>query len=131
MEPNSEPYTTFRIRYGQYKYKVLPFGLCGGPSTFQRYINSQLVDYLDKFCFAYINDIIIYLKTQQEHMEHVKQVLQRLRKAGLQADIRKCEFNTTRTKFLGFIIFDKGIEIDSTKVQIVANWTEPTSKKGI
>jgi hypothetical protein len=83
MAEDSEELTSFRTRYGQYKCKVLPFGLCNGPATYQRYINDVLFEYLDVFCTAYLDDIIVYLEDTAEHELHVRQVLERLRNAGL------------------------------------------------
>ena len=131
MDPNSEMLTTFRTRYGSYKYRVLPFGLSNGPSTYQRYMNDVLFDYLDVFCTAYLDDILIYSDNELEHQEHVRKVLQRLREAGLQADIKKCEFAVKRTKFLGFIITTDGIEVDPEKIEAIRSWKEPTTVKGI
>ena len=131
MHPDSEELTSFRTRYGAYKCKVLPFGLTNGPSTYQRYMNDILFDYLDDFCTAYLDDILIYSEDPTEHELHVKKVLQRLRDAGLQADIKKCEFGVTRTKYLGFIISTDGIEVDPDKVAAVREWKEPTTVRGI
>jgi hypothetical protein len=75
MDPDSEELTTFRTRYGSYKCKVLPFGLTNGPATYQRYINDVLFDYLDDFCTAYLDDILIYSENELEHEMHVKNVL--------------------------------------------------------
>jgi hypothetical protein len=83
MDSGSEEITTFRTRFGQYKYQVFPFGLIGGPSIFQRYINSVLFLYLDEFCTAYVNDILIFSKNPIEHHKYVTQVLKKLRSAGL------------------------------------------------
>ena len=121
MSPDSEELTTFRTRYGSYKCKVLPFGLTNGPATYQRYMNDVLFDYLDDFCTAYLDDILIYSDNELEHTEHVKKVLRRLQDAGLQVDLKKCEFNVTRTKYLGFIISTDGIEVDPEKVAAVTN----------
>src|SRR3954454_11412930 len=92
LDEEAEDLTTFRTRYGSYKYKVLPFGLCNGPASFQRYINDVLFEYLDDFCTAYMDDILIYSKDRLEHEAHVSKVLRRLHDAGLQVDIRKSEF---------------------------------------
>jgi predicted aspartyl protease len=131
MDPSAEDLTTFRTRYGAYKCKVLPFGLTNGPATYQRYMNDVLFDYLDDFCTAYLDDILIYSDNELDHEGHVTKVLERLRKAGLQADIKKCEFSVTRTKYLGFIIGTNGIEVDPEKVEIIRNWKEPSTVKGI
>jgi transposase InsO family protein len=131
ISPESQDLTTFRTRYGMYKYKVVPFGLSNGPAVFQRYVNTQFFDYLDKFLTAFMDDLLIYSKTIKEHKEHVRKVLQRLREAGLQASISKCEFHVTRTKYLGFIITTEGVEADPEKVAIVLDWKVPTTVKGV
>jgi hypothetical protein len=131
MHPDSEDLTTFRTRYGAYKCKVLPFGLTNGPATYQRYMNDVLFDYLDDFCTAYLDDILIYSEDELEHELHVKKVLQRLREAGLQADIAKSEFSVKKTKYLGFIISTDGIQVDPDKIEVIRTWEPPATVKGI
>jgi transposase InsO family protein/predicted aspartyl protease len=131
MHPDSEELTSFRTRYGTYKCKVLPFGLTNGPATYQRYMNDVLFDYLDDFCTAYLDDILIYSENELEHEIHVRKVLQRLRDAGLQVDLQKCEFHVTRTKYLGFIITTDGIEVDPEKIAVVVNWQAPYNVRGV
>lgn len=114
MDPASEDLTAFRTRYGSFKYKVMPFGLTNGPATFQRFVNS-FMDFLDDFLTAFVDDLLIYSSNLKEHRKHVRQVLQRLREAGLQASIRKCEFHVTETKYLGFIVTSGGIKVDQEK----------------
>jgi hypothetical protein len=123
----------FRTRYGLYEWLVTPFGLTGAPATFQRYINHTLRDYLDEFCSAYIDDILIYSDgSLQDHRRKVKQVLQRLRDAGLQIDIDKCEFEATSVKYLGFIIkAGEGIHVDPEKVKAIQQWQAPRSVKEV
>ena len=99
----------------------------GAELVYQRFMNDVLFDYLDDFCTAYLDDILIYSSNDIEHQEHVRKILQRLRDAGLQADIKKCEFNVKRTKYLGFIISTKGIEVDPEKVSVVKNWSRPSN----
>jgi len=94
----------------------LPFGLTNGPATFQGYINDTLKDLLDVICTAYLDDILIYSSNELEHEAHVKQVVEQLQAAGLQADIKKCEFSVKRTKYLGFIILTDSIRVDLDKV---------------
>ncbi len=98
---------------------MLPFGLTNGPATYQRYMNNILFKYLDVFYTAYLDNILIYSEDPLEHKEHVKKVLERLRATGLQADIKKCEFGVTRTKYLDFIVSTSGLEVDPEKVLIV------------
>ena len=107
------------MRYRSYKYKVLLFSLCNRPASFQRYINDVLFDYLDDFCTAYVDDILIYSEDPLEHDAQVKKVLQHLREAGLQVNIKKSEFSVQSTKFLGFIISTEGIAMNSDKVFII------------
>jgi transposase InsO family protein len=131
IHPDSVELTTFRTRYGAYKYKVLPFGLTNGPATFQRYINDIFFDFLDDFVTAYLDDILIYSEDELEHTAHVRKVIQRLQEAGLQVDIKKCEFSTKRTKYLGFIISTEGIEVDPEKIEVIIAWQIPTTVKGV
>ena len=102
---------------------VTPFGLANALSTFQRYINWALRDYLDEFCSAYVDDILIYTNgTRKEYREHVKKVLVRLQEAGLQLDIDKYEFEVKEIKYLGFIIgTEYGVRIDPAKVKAILN----------
>jgi hypothetical protein len=94
-------------------------------------MNDILFDYLDVFCTAYLDDILIYSEDPLEHTEHVCKVLDRLQATGLQVDIKKSEFRTTCTKYLGFIISTKGIEADLSKVAVMHNWKPPTTVKGV
>jgi len=84
-------------------------------------MNDVLFDYLDDFCTAYLDDILIYSDNELEHEHHVKKVLERLHNAGLQIDLKKCEFYVTWTKYLGFIVSTDGIEVDLDKISIVRN----------
>lgn len=118
--------TAFRTRLGLFESLVMPFGLTGAPATFQRFINDTLRDYLDIFCTAYLDDILVYSKARSEHVKHVRSVLQKLREAGLYAKIQKCEFLVPETKFLGIIIGQDCIRMDPEKVKIIINWQSPT-----
>ncbi len=131
MDPGSEDLTTFITALGAYKYRVLPFGLTNGPSSFQQYINDTLWDFLNDFCQAYLDDILIYSKTRKAHREHVGKVLARLREAGLQVDIKKCEFDVTETTFLGVIVSGEGLRVDPAKVEAVVKWLTPTRLKEV
>jgi hypothetical protein len=114
-----------------FKYKVLPFGLTNGPAAFQRFVNDLFMDCLDHFLTIYLDDILIYSQNELDHEIQVKKVLNQLRQAGLQTDIKKCEFHVKQTKYLGFIISTEGIEVDSVKIKIIRNWQAPTTVKGI
>ena len=84
-------------------------------------MNKTLIEYLDDFCTAYLDDILIYLNNPLEHDKHVRKVLLQLCKARLQADIKKCKFNVTYTKYLGFVISTDSIEVDLEKVKAICN----------
>jgi SepF-like predicted cell division protein (DUF552 family) len=90
-----------------------------------------LRDLLDVICTAYLDDILIYSTDELEHEAHVKQVVDRLRAAGLQADIQKCEFSVTKTKYLGFIVSTEGIQVDQDKVKVIADWPQPRTVRGV
>jgi len=126
MKEGQEYLTAFRTRFGLFESLVMPFGLTGAPATFQRFINDTLRQYLDQFCSAYLDDILIYSKTREEHIEHVRKVLMQLRKAGLFAKISKCEFFVQKTKFLGLIIGRDGIQMDPEKVKTIKEWPIPS-----
>ena len=98
---------------------------------YQRYINNVLFNYLDNFCTAYLDDIIIYSKNELEYKEHIYKVLQRLHEAGLQADIKKSEFSVKRTKYLGFIISMDGIKVDPKKTAAINQQAPPRTVKGV
>ena len=125
--------TAFRTRYGLYEWNVCPFGLTNAPATFQRYINWTLREFLDDFCSAYIDDILIFTNgSRKDHREKVGKVLQRLAESGLQLDIGKCEFETKSTKYLGYIIdVGNGVRMDPEKTAAIRNWKAPTTVKGV
>jgi len=123
--------TAFRTRYDLYEYNVLPFGLTNGSSSFQNFINDTLHDFLNVFCTAYMNDILIYSNSKKKHTQHVRQILKRLRAVGLQVDIEKCEFSVIEIKYLSLIITTHGIKINSEKVNAVMNWTAPRGVKDV
>ena len=94
----------------------MPFGLTGALATFQRFINNTLCEYLDLFCSAYLDNTLIYSRTEEEHRTHLSAVLQKLRDAGLYAKLSKCKFFKSKTKFLGLIVGCDGIRMDPKKV---------------
>lgn len=129
IKENSIEMTAFLTRYGLYEYVVMPFGLANAPATFQQYINNVLHEYLDRFCTAYLDDILVYSETEEEHITHVNQVLAALEEANLFLDISKCEFHVHRVKYLGLIITSDGIEMDPEKVEAIKVWQRPRNLK--
>jgi len=120
--------TAFRTRYGHFEYLVMPFGLCNAPATFQAYINDALHEYLDVFCVAYLDDVLIYTDgTLEDHIRHVRTVLQRLLDRGLYVKLEKCEFHVEETRFLGFIISPTGIKMDPERIATITDWPTPNS----
>ncbi|XLS75404.1 hypothetical protein HN51_032269, partial [Arachis hypogaea] len=121
------PKTAFRTRYGHYEYTVMSFGLTNAPAVFMDYMNRVFRPFLDKFVVVFIDDILIYSKTEEEHAEHLRIVLQILREKKLYAKLSKCEFWKSEVKFLGHVVSKKGIAVDPTKVEAVMDWKQPTT----
>lgn len=111
--------TAFITCFGLFKSLIMPFGLCNAPASFQNYINHTLHDLLDKTCTAYLDDVLVYSANRRDHQKHIHEVVQQLLKAGLQIDFNKCEFETTKTKYLGLIITPGGISMDPAKVETI------------
>jgi len=125
MAEGEEWKTTFKSRYGLYEYTVMPFGLCNSPSTFQSKINDIFRDMLDVEVIAYMDDILIYTETVEEHVALVRRVMESLRKARLCLSIRKSSFHQWEVEFLGYKRSDRGISIRSTKVKEIRAWSTP------
>ncbi|CAA0839620.1 Uncharacterized mitochondrial protein AtMg00860, partial [Striga hermonthica] len=119
--------TAFRTRYGHYEFVVMPFGLSNAPAVFMDLMNRIFHPYLDQFIIVFIDDILIYSKSQKEHEEHLRVVLETLRREKLYAKFSKCEFWLQRVSFLGHVITQAGIEVDPSKVSAVQNWSTPRS----
>ena len=119
--------TAFRTRYGHFEYLVMPFGLTNAPATFQAYINKSLAGLLDHFCVVYLDDILIYSDDPEKHLDHVRQVLDRLRQYRLYANPKKCEFFTTQVEFLGFIVSTDGVTMDQSRVDTIQSWPKPVN----
>ena len=131
IRPGDEWKTAFRTRYGHFEYTVMPFGLTNAPAVFQHMANDIFRDFLDTFTIVYLDDILIYSKTQEEHDIHVRQVLQRLREYGLYAKLEKCSFDHNHVEFLGYVVSQQGISMDPSKVQTVLNWQIPRSVRDV
>jgi hypothetical protein len=127
IRPCDIPKTAFSTRYGLYEYLVMSFGLTNAPAYFMYLMNSVFMPELDKFIVVFIDDILIYSKTNEDHANHLRVVLQRLRDHRLYAKFSKCEFWLDSVKFLGHTISSEGISVDPTKVQEVMDWKPPTS----
>ncbi|GJX01368.1 putative reverse transcriptase domain-containing protein, partial [Tanacetum coccineum] len=121
------PNTAFRTCYGHYECQVMPFGLTNAPAVFMDLMNQVCKPYLDKFVIFFIDDILIYLKNKKEHKEHLKLILELLKKEELYAMFYKCEFWIPRVQFLGHVIDSEGIHVDPAKIESIKDWTSPKS----
>ncbi|MCH80451.1 retrotransposon protein, partial [Trifolium medium] len=117
--------TAFRTRYGHYEFLVMPFGVTNAPAVFMDYMNRIFQPYLDQFVVIFIDDILIYSKSPQEHAQHLRIVLNILREKQLYAKFSKCEFWLSEVKFLGHVISQGGVAVDQAKVEAVLNWEKP------
>src|SRR6185437_7855203 len=127
IRPCDIPKMAFSTRYGLYEYLVMSFDLTNALAYFMYLMNSVFMTELDKFVVVFIDDILIYSKTEEDHAEHLRIVLQRLRDHQLYAKFSKCEFWLDSVKFLGHTISSEGIAVDPSKVQEVMDWEPPTS----
>ena len=119
--------TAFRTRYGLYEFQVMPFGLTNAPSTFQDMMNHVFSDMLDLGVLAYMDDILIYAKTEEEHDNLVRETLKRLSNNGLAVSPEKCVWKTQEVEFLGYVISTEGIKMSTDKVDAVLGWKTPAS----
>ncbi|GJZ63331.1 putative reverse transcriptase domain-containing protein [Tanacetum coccineum] len=123
--------TAFRTDHGHYKFRVMPFGLTNAPAVFMDLMNRVCKPYLDKFVIVFIDDILIYSRNEKEHEEHLKTILELLKKEELYAKFSKCEFWINTVKFLGHVIDSSGIHVDPAKIEAVKNWASPTTPSEI
>ena len=121
------PKTAFRTRYGHYEFMVMSFGLTNAPAAFMDLMNRVFKDFLDKFVIVFIDDILVYSSTEEEHEHHLRLVLQRLREHRLYAKFSKCEFWLPQVAFLGHVVGKDSILVDPSKIEAVKNWPRPAS----
>ncbi|XP_073152036.1 uncharacterized protein [Henckelia pumila] len=119
------PKTAFRTRYGHYEFMVMPFGLTNAPAAFMDLMNRVFKPFLDKFVVVFIDDILVYSSSEEDHKEHLRLTLQTLREKELYAKFKKCEFWLKRVAFLGHIISKDGVSVDPKKVEAVMDWPRP------
>jgi len=119
----------FRTRYGLFEPTVMQFGTINAPADFQGYINNAIREALDDIASAYLDDVLIYSDSEEEHISHVKWIMQRLLEAGLYLKPEKCEFHKKTVRYLGLIISTKGISKDVDKVETVRNWSRKKKTK--
>ncbi|GJS30704.1 putative nucleotidyltransferase, ribonuclease H [Tanacetum coccineum] len=119
------PKTAFRTRYGHYEFQVMPFGLTNAPAVFIDSCIRVCKPYLDKFVIVFIDDILIYSKDKKEREEHLKAILELLKKEELYAKFSKCEFWIPKVQFLGHVIDCQGIHVDPAKIESIKDWASP------
>ena len=131
MAEEDEEKTAFRTRFGLYHWRVMPFGLCNAPATFQSMMDNILHDLLDGGVIVYIDDILIYTEDESTHVKLVQEVLSRLDKAGLGVNLKKSSFHIWKVEFLSYIISEQGMEMSSAKVEEVESWAIPRKVEDI
>ncbi|GJT45649.1 putative reverse transcriptase domain-containing protein [Tanacetum coccineum] len=119
--------TAFRTRYGHFEFTVMPFGLTNAPAVFMDLMNRVCKPYLDKFVIVFIDDILIYSKTKEDHENHLRLMLDLLRKEKLYAKFSKCEFWLQEVHFLRHVVNHDGIHVDPSKIEAVKSWKAPTT----
>nr|GEU40415.1 hypothetical protein [Tanacetum cinerariifolium] len=119
------PKMTFRTRYGHYEFQLMPFALTNAPTIFMDLMNWVYKPYLYKFIIVFINDILIYSMSREEHEEHLKIILELLKKEELYAKFLKCDFWLSKVQFLGHIINSEGVHVDPAKIELIKDWASP------
>ena len=121
----------FCCQYGHFDYQVVPFGLVNTSAAFQAYVNQALREYIDIFVLAYLNDIVVFSKQHKYHTEHVRMVLQKLQEFKLYIKLSKCVFDAAEIDFLGFVVNQTRIVIESSKIDFVTIWPVPRTFREI
>nr|GEU54510.1 putative reverse transcriptase domain-containing protein [Tanacetum cinerariifolium] len=121
------PKIACKTRYGHYEFQVMPFGLTNAPVVFMDLMNRVCKPYLDKFIIVFIDDILIYSRNEEEHANHLRIILELLKKEKLYAKFSKCDFWIRIVQFLGHLIDSHGLHVDPTKIKAVKNWENPTT----
>ena len=123
--------TTFQNHEGHFEFKVVPFGLVGAPDTFNGAMHTTLHPLLRKCVLFFFDDILIFSKTLVEHVQHLWQVLELLKRDQWKVKHSKCEFGQRQLSYLGHVIIERGVATDSSKIEAVENWVTPRDVKGV
>ncbi|GJS05208.1 putative reverse transcriptase domain-containing protein [Tanacetum coccineum] len=131
VQEDDIPKTAFRTRYEHFEFTVMPSGLTNAPAVFMDLMNRVCKPYLDKFVIVFIDDILIYSKSKEEHEIHLRLVIELLRKEKLYAKFSKCEFWLQEVHFLGHVVNHNGIHVDPSKIEAIKKWKAPTTPSKI
>ena len=119
--------TAFKTKQGLYEWLVMPFGLCNAPATFMRVMNDVFHPFIDDFFIVYLDDILVFSKSWDDHVIHVKKVFEILRKEKLYVKMSKCEFAKTSLVYLGYVVANSQLKVDPTKVECIVKWPKPST----
>ena len=131
VDPVDRPKTAFITKKGLYQFKVMPFGLCNAPATFERLMETVLCGLQWDICLIYLDDIIVFSKTFEEMTENLQKVFDRLKSAGLKLKAKKCTLFGEQDEYLGHLISKAGVATDPKKVDAIKQWVEPTSVREV
>ncbi|MBW0499006.1 hypothetical protein O181_038721 [Austropuccinia psidii MF-1] len=131
IKEGDEHLTAFRTKYDSYEYVVMPFGLTNAPASFQNLVNDIFSDFLDLFVVVYLDDIMVFSKSEEEHGKHVASFLQRLSDNNLFSKASKCVFHASSVEYLGYVVSSDGLKMNSSKVQQILNWPQPKNIKAL
>ncbi|KAL9260161.1 Retrovirus-related Pol polyprotein from transposon 17.6-like protein [Drosera capensis] len=127
IRPSDVSKTAFQTRYGHYEFLVIPFGLTNAPAVLMDLMNRVFKPYLDRFVVMFIDDILVYSKTPQDHEGHQRTAMETLLAHQLYAKLKKCEVWLNEVVFLGHVVFDKGIKVDPKTIEAITEWARPTN----
>ena len=125
VKPEDIEKTAFNTKYGQFEYLVMPMGLCNAPATFQSLMNQIFYDCIDVFLAVYMDDLLIFSKDHDSHLEHLDTVLSRLKNHKLYVSPKKCDFMRSEISFLGMIVGKGGLKVDPKKIEVLRDWPTP------